>query len=116
MEVDWYQCKGGVWCELNKLDISHPYLKGLKGVFMIWYEVGVKSVVLVGSGDIQNGLIEARDSLAIQAFAKYRLFATWAELPSSKMGAVHTYLSRKLKPTIPNPSVSSKIIEVDLPW
>ena len=116
MELDWYQCKGGVWCELNKLDISHPYLKGLTGVFIIWYEVGDKSVVQIGSGDIQKGLIEARDSLAIQAFAKYRLFATWAELPSSKVGAVHAYLYRKLRPTIPATSLSPKNIEVDLPW
>ena len=116
MELDWYQCKGGVWCELNKLDISHPYLKGLKGVFVIWYEVGTKTVVQIGSGDIQKGLIQARDSLAIQAFAKYRLFATWAELPSSKVDAVHGYLSRILKPTISASNVSSKSIEVDLPW
>jgi len=116
MDVDWYQCKGGVWCELNKLDISHPYLKGLTGVYIIWYEFGIKSVVQIGAGDIQTELIKARDSLAIQAFAKYRLFATWAELPSAKVDAVRGYLSRKLKPTISDSPVSSKSIEVDLPW
>jgi hypothetical protein len=116
MEVDWYQCKGGVWCELNKLDIKHPYLKGLSGVYIIWYEVDTRNIVKIGTGDIQKGLIDSMNSLAIQAFAKYRLFATWAELPKSKIEFVHGYLHRKLKPTISESAISPKSIEVDLPW
>ncbi len=117
MEIDWYKCKGDIWCELNKLDIDHKYVKGITGVYILWYEVQKIEFVKIGHGKIRDELLNERKELAIQAFAKYKVKVTWAEVSKSKMGQVHAYLEDILKPTISSDNIDkTKKIEVDLPF
>jgi len=116
MEIDWYRCRGGIWCELNKLDVDHKYVK-TTGVYILWYEVQNTEIVKVGHGKIRDELLKDRKELAIQAFAKYNVKVTGAEVPKSKLEQVHSYLEDVLKPTISTDNLDkTKKIEVDLPF
>ncbi len=117
MELEWYKCKKDVWCELNKLDLDHRYVKWSKGVYIIWYRLQANVVVKIGGGKIRDELEKEREELAIQAFSKYGLKVSWADVPKSQIEPVMAYLSRKISPKIPIDDIDkSKQIEVNLPW
>lgn len=117
MEIDWFKCRGGIWCELNKLDVDHKYVKSIYGVYVLWYEVQKTEIVKVGHGKMRDELLKERKELAIQAFAKYKVKVTWAEVSKSKAEQVHAYLEDVLKPTISADNLDkTKKIEVDLPF
>ena len=118
MEVYWCKCKGNLWCELNKLDVDHSNLKGLTGVYVIWYEMQENIVVKIGFGKIQPELKSNLDDLAIQAFAKYKPKVTWCEVPKSKQPKIAAFLQSKLKPKIDTENITEKTkeIEVNLPF
>ena len=115
MEIDWYKCKGDIWCDLNRLDLDHEYLSGLKGVYIIWCGTGDKSVVKIGKGLIPEELRSSREDLAVQAFAKLGLFVSWAEVGAVKRDSVEAYLSIELKPKISKP-IRKTGTKVNLPW
>lgn len=117
MELDWYKCKGEIWCELNKLDITHRYIKGLIGVYIIWYEMPEKIIVKTGCGNISEELSKNKTDLAIQAFAKYKPKVTWAEVGKKEIEMVCAYINNFLKPKISQDNLDlSKTVEVNLPW
>lgn len=117
LEIDWFQCTGAIWCELNKLDITHKYVKSITGVYILWYDVQKTEIVKVGHGKIKDELLKDRKELAIQAFAKYKVKVTWADVSKSKLEQVHAYLEDILKPTISDDNLDkTKKIEVNLPF
>ena len=117
MDVEWYKCAGNVWCELNKLDLSHRYVKNIKGVYIIWYEMQEIVVVRTGFGYIGDELEESRSGLEVQAFAKYKLKVSWTDIPKNSWQGVFNYLTEKLKPKLASDEVDNTTpVEINLPW
>jgi hypothetical protein len=117
MEIEWYKCQGNIWCELNKVDIEHKFFDGLSGVYIIWYgSQEARTVLRVGMGDIREELEENVHDIAIQAFAKYTLQVTWAEVPFFKRKGVLNWLTLELTPKFFGELSKTKPIEVNLPW
>jgi hypothetical protein len=117
MEVEWYKCQGNIWCELNKVDIYHKFLDGLTGIYIIWY--GGKdehNVLRIGLGNIRQELDSNKSDIAIQAFSKYILHVTWAEVPFLKRKNILAWLYMKLNPKFKDNLSNAKPVEVNLPW
>ncbi len=112
----WYRCKGGVWCEFQKLDINHEYLKNLEGVYVIWTGMKDRKVLRVGSGNIRAQLLALKKDIAIQAFSHLGLYVTWAEVGSIRRAGVETYLFNNLKPSFMSYTPSAIPIKIVYPW
>ena len=116
MTIDWYKCKGNVWCELFKLDLSHKYLSGLTGVYIIWSGTGEKSCLRVGYGDIQKELLKHSKDIAMNAFSHLGVYVTWAEVSAFKRKGVVSFLHQSLDPKFVEEEPKSSPVAVDLPW
>lgn len=117
MEVDWIQCKGGVWCDLFKVDLNHSIFDGLDGVYIIWHGNDQNRQILrVGYGNIRQELQENKNDLAMQAFAHLGVRVTWAEISSLKRKGVNFYLNRELEPSLEKPYPNAMAMSVNLPW
>ncbi|MBM2813410.1 MAG: hypothetical protein HW421_172 [Ignavibacteria bacterium] len=117
MEVDWYKCKGDVWCELDKIDLEHKYLKGLEGVYIIWSQPeGKRNILKVSFGSIRTELKRDKEDLSLMAFSNYGIFVTWADVSSFKRKGVASYLIDQLKPKFVEKNVQASHIDVNLPW
>lgn len=115
MQVEWYKCSGGIWCDLTKLDLEHKYLQGFDGVFILWSGSNPKSVIKIGEGNVPKEFSELKKDLAVMAFSHLGLFVTWAEVPGSKREGVINFLAGELKPKFKVDS-KSKPVKVNLPW
>jgi hypothetical protein len=117
MEVEWYKCQGNIWCELNKVDIYHKFLDGLSGIYIIWYGGKEDRTVLrIGLGNIRQELESNKNDIAIQAFSKYNLQVSWAEVPLLKKKNILVWLNQKLNPKFKDNLPSAKPVETNLPW
>ena len=116
MQVDWYHCKGGVWCELNKIDLDHHYLEGLEGIYIVWYGTDKKTVLKVGYGKIRDELRKSRFDITIQAFLRAGLYVTWADIPANIKEAAAGYLFKKLNPKFTRMPIKKITTKVNLPW
>jgi hypothetical protein len=116
MEVDWYKCQGNIWCELNKIDADHKYLKGVDGLMIIW-SGKEKSILKVSKGKISNMIKENKADIAIQAFAHLGLFVTWTDdVPMLKKASVYNFLVNKLNPKFMEVEAGKSQTEINLPW
>ncbi len=116
--IDWYRCKGNVWCQLNRVDQHHKNLEGVEGIYIVWYGfIEDKNIVKIGSGNITNKITELQKDIAIQAFNNFGLFITWAEAPKGKFNSIVAFLNQTLKPKIPeaSPKVLT-VAKVNYPW
>lgn len=116
MELEWYLCTGQVWCELFKVDLTHPYLKGASGVYIIWAGKTDRNILKVGQGDIQKELTNCIRDIAITAFTSHGVYVSWAEVSMFKRKNVLAYLIEKLKPKFIGDNPKASPLEVDLPW
>lgn len=117
MASNWYKCKGGIWCDLYKLDIEHDYLKKLDGVFVIWAgDIKDHKVINVGSGNIRSKLMTAKSDKAIQAFTNVGVFVSWTEVGAFKRAGVELYLINSLKPLIVYSTPKGIPIKTPFPW
>lgn len=117
MAADWFKCKGSVWCDLFKIDLNHPTLTQMYGVFIIWSgEDNTRKVLRVGEGKISNVLNNARKDIVIQAFMHHGVKVTFTPVPESQGKSVEVYLYKTLAPSI-NGGVPTGIpIKINLPW
>lgn len=117
MAADWYKCKGGVWCELFKVDLHHKYLEDSDGVFIIWTgDVKNPSILKVGSGSIPKKLSAIKKELAIQAFKHLGLYVAWTEVSSIKQKGIELYLINELNPKMQDSIPKAIPIKINLPW
>lgn len=116
MTAEWYRCKGGVWCNLFKLDLNHKYLEDMWGVFIIWTGEEEARVLKVGAGDIQKELITIKRDIAIKAFSNHGLYVSWAEVSSLKRNGIQAYLFNKLNPIMQDRVSKTIPISINLPW
>jgi hypothetical protein len=117
IDIHWFKCKGGVWCELTKLDLEHKSLRGMDGVFILWHgPTSAPSIIRIGSGNISTELKKLKRDLSIIAFFHLGLNVTWAELPLSKAKGVHNFLVNSLHPRIDEETPQIAPVEAPLPW
>ncbi len=116
MELEWYLCSGQVWCELFKVDLTHPYIKSVSGVYIIWAGKSDRNILKVGHGDIQRELTNSINDMAIKAFTSHGVYVSWADVSMFKRKNVVAYLIEKLKPKFNADPPKSSALEVELPW
>jgi hypothetical protein len=115
--LQWYKCMGEVWCDLNRVDADHQNIAGISGAYIIWHGSDADhTVIKVGYGVVSKELKSNKDDIAVQAFAKYGLKVSWAEVPKSKLKGCAKYLTTSLKPKITEDIPKAKPFEVTSPW
>lgn len=117
MVVEWFKCKGDVWCELNKIDTEHKYLAELDGVYIIWCGDGKdRQVLKVGFGSIRTEILDNKQDIAVQAFKKIGIYVTWAEVSRFSQEGVYSFLIRELDPKFKIEPPKFFKTKVNLPW
>ena len=108
--VAWVKCSGGVWCELERLNLST--VMG-SGVYVIW---AGNRWVYVGQGDIASRLQERRNDGRVSDYRNSgRLMVAWATLPAGQMDGVERYLADTLTPAVGERHPIALPIPVNLP-
>lgn len=117
MELTWMKCKGGIWCEVFKVDTSHKLIRNTDGVYIVWTVVkGAINVVKVGCGNIAEEIDDMKRDLAMMAFAAHGAFISWSDAPTAKHAGICSFLTQKVNPTMHDSFPSKGSIEVNLPW
>ncbi len=117
MAADWYRCKGSDWCDLYKIDINHPTLSELKGVYIIWAgKDATRKILKVGYGKISTEIYKIRDEIIIKAFKSHGVKVTFASVPEDQSKAIAIYLNKLLLPTISYNAPTGIPIKINLPW
>ena len=108
--VAWVKCSGGVWCELERLNLGT--VTG-SGVYVIW---AGNRWVYVGQGEIASRLQEHRNDGRVLAHRNSGpLMVTWATLPAGQMDGVERYLEDTLAPAVGERHPIALPIPVNLP-
>ncbi len=116
MELEWFVCQGQVWCELFRVDLSHPFLKNAGGVYMIWAGKNDRNILKIGHGDVQKELQKCINDIAITAFSSHGVYVSWADVSMFKRKNVVAYLIQQLKPKFGIDPPKAVVQEVNLPW
>lgn len=111
LDLNWTKCQGDVWCDFNKLNLSHEHFNDLSGVYIIWSN---KTTVRVGSGIIKDRISAHRNDPAINNYPNLKVI--WAKVNRNQMQGVEKYLSDKLNPVIGERFPNVTPIEVNWPW
>ena len=108
--VAWVKCSGGVWCELERLNLGT--VTG-SGVYVIW---AGNRWVYVGQGDVASRLSAHRTNSSILAYRDSgQLMVTWAILPAGQMDGIERYLADTLRPAVGAQHHVALPIPVNLP-
>ena len=117
MTVDWYKCKGDIWCDLFKVDVQSHLLKHISGVYILWTgSLQNMTVIKVGYGILVPEINISKQDFAIAAFASHGVFITWSKIPAISQKSICNYLIHKLQPRIYKFIPAADRIEVNLPW
>ena len=117
MVVDWYKCKGDVWCDLFKVDIQSPLLSHLSGVYILWTGSEKNlTIIKVGFGLLIPEITASKQDFAIAAFASHGVYITWSRIPPISQKSICNFLIHKIKPRIYKFIPAADRIEVNLPW
>ncbi len=100
MKLLWNQCHGNTWCELYTVDLDDPHFDALEGVYVIWHGGLAPNCVCVGQGLVRERLAAHRTDRAVQQYARYELFVTWARVPPAYRSGVERYLAEQLSPKV----------------
>jgi hypothetical protein len=116
--LEWYRCKGEVWCDLFKVDLNHSSIRNTNGVYVIWYGSGANRKVLrVGQGNIYSEILKLQNEIIFKAFAAHGVMVSWVEVPPLKRAGVLIYLINTLNPAILGDAAPRAIpIKENLPW
>ncbi len=116
--LQWYKCKGDIWCDLFKVDLDHPSIRNTNGVYIIWYgKDDSRKVLRIGMGNIFTEISKLQKDLTYKAFSAHGVNVTWADVPIMKRAGVATYLINTLSPAILGDALPRAIpIKENLPW
>ena len=118
MAVSWQRCEGGVWCQLERIDLDGPYFRSTKvrGVYLIWHAGPAPNVVYVGQGNIADRLRHHRQDPQILSYRSCgHLYVTWALLSDYHLDGVEQFLANTFSPLVGYHSSNSNPIAVTLP-
>ena len=114
LSLKWTRCAGGVWCELEKVNVAASVSFG---PFVIWVGGERPRAVRVGYGRAAQVVRAQRHDVRV---LRYRLngtlYVTWAALPDYESQGAMIYLSRMLRPAIADRLPEVGMVEVTLPW
>lgn len=116
MKLQWWKCKGGVWCSFRRLIIDEE-LRKFNGVYIIWtYSIDMRRVEYVGSGNIGLRILTHRNDEKFESVG-YDALVSWALVPMEhERASIEAYLIHKLKPVIGIASRKTFYTRVNLPW
>lgn len=117
--LNWNKCqgsKGSVWCPFLTVNLGHPSLQGVNGVYIIWHSGPTPWTVYVGQGNIAERLGQHRRERGILQYSPLGLFVTWASVPWHSTDGIERYLADVLKPKEGQIHPNVPAIEVNLPW
>lgn len=120
LRLEWIKCKGGNWCNFDKLKLET--VNGC-GVYIIWRNPGLRGgidpfVLYVGQGEIAKRLSKHRIEkrfCKVPSLPRDVRLVTWAETPRSSWDGVERYLADTLHPHYGNRHPDVAPIEVNLP-
>jgi hypothetical protein len=115
LQVAWGKCAGNRWCQLNTVDLSNSAFD-VGGVYLIWHAGSTPRMVYVGQGAIRERLRDHLDDPRIQAYAKFGLYTTWANVQAAKRDGVEAYLAKVYDPLVGDRRPTAAPIAVNLPW
>lgn len=109
MIVYWTKCVGDQWCRLMDVNLEHPAVRFVEGVYVIW---SGPETLYVGQGRIVDRLEAHRRDPTI---SRYYPFVTWAAVDGLSRNGVERYLATSLRPVfgVRHPTVPP--IRVNLP-
>ena len=116
MQVHWFKCKSGYWCDFETFNLGSV---NEHGIYVIGYKKPDEDsiyTVYVGQGDVAARLAHHRSDSDI---TKYRsrgtLYTTWAEVSVPSRDGVERYVADKLKPLVGSRHPDVTPIPVNLP-
>lgn len=116
MTVNWNQCKGDKWCNLEAVNLAHSHFDGMVGVYVIWHGGTSPKTVRVGQGEIRDRLECHRTDAEILHYEAQGLFVTWARVSTDSCDGVECFLGEELKPLVGDRFPDCPKIRVNLPW
>ncbi len=118
MNLNWTKCKGGVWCDLFKLNVNHPTFSEMQGIYILWIEKdNIRKVLKIGYGVMSEELNNAKNDLAIQAFRYIGTPMTFAPVDEDFANGILTYLHKMVVSQMSRPPKElTHPIKVNLPW
>jgi len=116
MNLSWGKCEGDEWCPFLTVNLDHPHLRYLEGVYIIWHGGQTPWTVYVGQGAIAERLRCHRLEREILQYSYLGLFVTWASVDSASRNGVERFLSDALKPKAGSRAPNVPPIPVNLPW
>jgi hypothetical protein len=117
LNLAWTKCQGNVWGSLINIDLKHPYLDAIEGVYIIWHGGKNPEVVRVGQGVVRDRLnVQRKNKDILQYKSSGPLRVTWASVDARYRDGVEKYLTEKLEPLIEDRTLTVSPIEVNLPY
>lgn len=117
LNLVWTKCQGDVWGSLINVDLAHPYLDNIEGVYIIWHGGRNPRVVRVGQGVVRDRLNVQRKNKAILQYTNSGpLRTTWATVDARYRDGVERYLTERLEPLVEDRLLTVPPIEVNLPY
>lgn len=116
MKVRWFKCRGNVWCDLFKLDLSNDYVKTINGIFIIWTGDIPRKVLRIGSGNISRELSAIRREISFKAFQHHGLKVSWAEISALQRNGALAYMYNELLPTMQKEIPKGVPFHLNFPW
>ena len=114
--LNWHKCQGGVWCNLNTVNLDHDHFNNLDGVYIIWHGGKQPHVVYVGRGLIKDRIKSHRKDNNIQKYSSLNLFVTWAKVLPEFQKGVESYLAGYWEPKEGEHHLNLPHIMVNAPW
>lgn len=113
LSVNWVKSTAGEWLSFQNVNLSGV---STEGVYIIWHGGNPSRVVRVGQGDIADRLQNHRADAQILAYAKHRLYVTWASVAAYYRDGVERYLADNWNPLVGDRFPNVAPIAVNSPW
>jgi len=117
LNLNWTKCQGDVWASLININLTHPNLDNIEGVYIIWHGGRNPRVVRVGQGIVRDSLNLHRKKKAILQYKNSGpLYVTWATVDAQYRDGVERYLTESLEPLVDDHALTAPRIEVNFPY
>jgi hypothetical protein len=114
LNVTWTKCAGGMWCELEKVNVA---VSQASGPFVVWFGTERRRTVRIGHGRVAQVVRAQRhDGRVLRYRISGTLYVTWTALPDYEAQGAVIYLSRMMRPSIADSLPEVGEVEVNLPW
>ncbi|MEG9862765.1 MAG: hypothetical protein V6Z81_09835 [Parvularculales bacterium] len=113
MELDWIKCQNNRWCSFERLKLNNL---DYDGVYVIFFESTLNTVVRVGQGNIKERISAHRSDSEITKYAKYKLLVTWARVANSDLNGVEAFLGDFWDPLVGDNYPDVEFIRVNSPF